>query len=124
MRLAGTLMVFAMLAPANLGAQDTHSGDLAGTWELSVSVGWGATFELKQEGDRITGEADLGEGAKFVLDGRVQGHNVDFVIDMVDGPHPFTVSFGGTMEGEKMEGTVSMEDGSRADWTLIRVDGP
>jgi hypothetical protein len=96
--------------------------EMNGTWELEFSAPWGVvvwTFELEQAGDVLTGESVLGMGT-LVLDGSVSGHDMDFVVDLADGPHALTIEFTGMADPDMIGGEVMFEDGSVSEWTFVR----
>ncbi len=115
----------AVVTPAAVQAQDHAEASFTGTWELTVAVPQMPvmTFELEQDGERITGTADLGHLGTMALEGAVQGHEIDFVLELLDGPHPLTMSCKGMVEAGKISGTMVFDEGERTTWTLTRVDG-
>ncbi len=112
-------------APVAVQAQDHAAASFTGTWELAVPIPQMPimTFELEQDGERITGTADLGDLGTMALGGSVQGHEIDFVLELLDGPHPLTMSCKGMVEAGKISGTMVFDEGERTTWTLTRVDG-
>lgn len=78
--------------------------DVTGKWLLTVSLGDGqggdATFDLKQEGEKITGTYSGAVGEAEVT-GMVKGDEVEFSFESQAGK----VSYKGKVSGETMEGT-------------------
>ena len=121
-----TAMAFAAVAlvPAALRAQDHGGMDFTGKWELEFPAPWGIvvwTFDLEQDGENITGKSVQGMGT-LVLTGKVDGHGIEFVVDLHDGPHALSMAFGGMIEPDAIGGEVTFEDGQSGEWTLTRVE--
>ena len=111
-------------APAALHAQDHGTMDFAGEWELEFPAPWGIvvwTFDIEQDGTTITGKSDPGMGT-LVLTGKVEAHSIEFSVDLHDGPHALSMAYGGTIDGHKIGGKVTFEDGGTSDWVLRRVE--
>ena len=117
------LTVLAM-APTAVQAQDHGGMDFTGTWELEFPAPWGIvvwTFDLEQDGETLTGESKQGMGT-LVLTGKVQGHDIQFSVDLHDGPHALSMAFGGAIASDAIAGEVSFETGETEHWTLTRVE--
>jgi len=80
------------------------------------------TFDLEQDGDKVTGQSVQGMGT-LMFDGTLDGHDLEFVVDLADGPHALTIGFAGTADAKRIAGTVEFDDGSSSEWTLTRADG-
>ncbi len=106
------------LALAVLSLASAWGADLTGTWYFNVemSIGSGSvTFDLKQQGDALTGtyRGTLGE---LPVKGRVEGDKVVITFDADAAGEKFTATYSGVIKGPKdMEGQVKY--GSLADGT-------
>ena len=125
------LPVFALLAtvlaPATLQSQGHGQGHksitLNGDWNLEFSAPWGVTvwtFDMEQDGETLEGKSDPGMG-QLLLDGELKGQDIEFVVDLKDGPHALTISFVGSVDGDTVRGTAEFEDGSSGNWTFTRA---
>jgi hypothetical protein len=81
-----------------------------GIWKLTMQTPIGerkSTLALKNAGGTLTGTMTAEEGnATEVYDGKVSGNNASWKAD-IKNPMPLTLSFTGTVDGEKISGTVS-----------------
>ena len=120
-----TLIFAAAVAmPAALQAQDHGGMDFTGKWELEFPAPWGVvvwTFDLEQDGETLKGKSEQGMGT-LVLTGKVQGHDIQFSVDLHDGPHALSMGFGGAVAQDAIAGEVSFENGETGNWTLTRVE--
>ena len=110
-------------APALLQGQAHDAALLTGSFDLEFEAPWGAvlwTFDLEQDGEDFTGASDQGVGT-FVLQGSMSGHEIEFFVELKDGPHPLDFVFAGKVEADGIRGSVRLEDGSNEKWTLTRV---
>ncbi len=88
--------------------------DVAGTWKLSAPGGT-YTLQLKQRFQELSGEAKVDGRTVPLEDGRLTGDTVSF--SLRDGSTP--LRFGGTVNGERMEGTT--KGGKAGKWSASRT---
>ncbi len=118
-------VVVTLTAPAALQAQHQAGALLTGTFDLEFAAPWGVVvwqFELEQRGETVSGTCVLEMGT-LVLDGTVKGHDIEFVVDVADGPHALTIEYSGQASDSEIGGAVTFEDGSSAEWTFKKVEG-
>jgi hypothetical protein len=113
------LVVLCSLRAAALGGQD---GDVTGTWDLSVSSESGsgdAVLVLKQEGQDVSGtyKGRMGEAP---VSGSVNGNRIRFMVRLHFRDMSFAVSYSGTVQGDRMEGSVDFGDGRTGTWKAVR----
>ena len=81
-----------------------------GTWKLSMKTPIGerkSTLELKEAGGAVTGKLTGEEGnATDIFDGKAAGASISFKAN-IKSPMPLTLEFTGTVEADKISGTVS-----------------
>jgi SAM-dependent methyltransferase len=91
-----------------------------GNWALSVPVGNGGEnlqVALKQNFQKLSGTARLGDKSYPLTETRLRGADVAFAF--VDGNGVKRV-FTGRAAGDKMEGTTAAQGGAKVNWTASR----
>lgn len=96
---------------------------VSGRWTARLEYGRGSadhTFELQQDGARLKGthraEFDTGDIA-----GTVSGKNVQFRSSYrIQGQH-LSYTFSGTVEGDRMSGTVNQGEYGETRWSAVRA---
>jgi alpha-galactosidase len=102
--LAAALSAALLLATVLTGAQT----DLTGFWVFRVPTGDGnfreSFFDLKQNGEKITGKAIQGSRETPFSEGSFAGGKLHFVISFTSGNPPQTrqVTYEGTLQGDKI----------------------
>jgi hypothetical protein len=92
---------------------------------------WNATLELeivkghpvltfKQDGEKITGTYEGRYGASS-LEGTVKDKAIQFVVTMIAEGTQTIGTFAGTVEGDKMSGTVTFEGAGDGTWSATRA---
>jgi len=86
--------------------------DLTGSWSLTVESPRGtqeSTAELTMAEDgTLTGSVSGSRGEASISEGWVSGHDFSFTVAMSMGGRSMEAVYTGTVEGEEMEGNVSM----------------
>lgn len=86
-----------------------------GTWKLSMQTPLGdrnATLTLASAGGALTGKLTGEEGnTTDIYEGKLDGNGASWKAD-IKSPMPLTLSFTGTLDGDKMAGNVSAAVGS------------
>jgi hypothetical protein len=108
-RAGAATVTAANAAPASASEKPAEKIDVTGSWNVTVETEAGSgnpTFNLKQEGEKLTGKYKglLGE---FDVAGTVKGDKIEFSFKasgQVDG----TVSYTGTTDGKTMKGKLSL----------------
>lgn len=80
-----------------------------GAWACTVDSPMGAqqfTLTVASAGDRFTGRAEGGLGAMEIEDGSVQGDTLAWPM-RVTKPMPVTLNCKATVDGDRLEGSVS-----------------
>jgi hypothetical protein len=138
-RLYPIVFVFLLGAPLLL-AQDSESNNsqptnIGGAWQLSWQGRGGsqqATIQIQQDGSKLSGtfQGPLGSSP---LAGSVDGNNVSFSVQM-QGRRTITLTFTGTIDGDKMSGTLQPQGGGGGregrergqgnhSWSAVRQQG-
>lgn len=91
-------------SPQNSAQDGIEASNLSGIWQVSFNGKRGgrqATMQLKEDGTKLSGSFQ-GERGSAPLKGTLNGNQVSFTVKM---PRR-TLSFSGSVEGDKMSGTT------------------
>ncbi|MGA8273083.1 MAG: hypothetical protein WB919_16090 [Candidatus Sulfotelmatobacter sp.] len=102
-------LLLLMLASTFLAAGDT-AASLTGKWQLSWEARLGTergTIQIEQVGTKLSGtyQGRLGSSKAY---GNMEGQHINLNIDF-GGAAPFTISFTGTVDGDKMGGKFAIK---------------
>lgn len=113
--LLGLLAVIALPALAAAPAPENPTGK----WLATVDAGGAPvelTFDLKTEGEKLTGTITVMGNPTPISDGKVKGEEVAFKLafDMGQGGPPLEISYVGKLKGDNltMKSTFAMGDGA------------
>lgn len=84
--------------------------DVTGTWNMTVETQAGSgspTFDLKQEGDKVTGQYN-GQLGQAAVTGTVKGNEVTLQYTVSGQGQELTVVYTGVVEGDTMKGKVTL----------------
>ena len=102
-----TVALLAMLAVA------ASAADITGKWVAQVPGRQGATmeqtFNFKQSGEALTGTVSGGRGDQEITQGKVAGDSVSFVTVMSFGGGEMKMVYKGSIAGNEIKFTRSME---------------
>jgi hypothetical protein len=79
-----------------------------GKWEIVINSPLGAqkaTLELKADGASLTGSQQAVQGSGPLENGKVDGNNLSWSAKITS-PMPMTLDFTGTVDGDKLSGSV------------------
>ncbi|HML17159.1 MAG TPA: hypothetical protein VK419_09040 [Bryobacteraceae bacterium] len=110
-----------MCALVALTSLVAFAADVTGKW-TSEATGKGGpqTFNLKQDGGKLTGTVEGGRGgAVEISNGKVDGDNVSFEVVREMGGNSMTIKYTGTVSGASMKLSVDTGRGPR-DITLTK----
>jgi hypothetical protein len=129
-----------LLAAPLLLAQDSESNNsqppnIGGAWQLSWQGRDGsqrATVQIQQDGSKLSGTFQGPRGSS-ALTGSVNGNNISLSVRM-QGRRTVTLAFTGTIDGDKMSGTLQPQGGGGGrerrgggqgnhSWTAVRQQG-
>ena len=100
-------------------AQAADKVDLTGTWEVEIEIAGQQgmpVFELKQQGDKLTGKYQGNFGDQEVT-GKVDGDKVEFSFEIQDGA---VATYTGKVNGDKMKGEADYAGQANGEWTAKR----
>ena len=105
--------VTAFAAPANV----------AGQWSVSLELGsivGHPTLDLKQDGEKLTGTYRGRYGAS-PLEGAVKENQLGFTVTMTAEGQETSGYFSGTVDGDRMSGSVEFEGAGYGTWSATRT---
>lgn len=79
-----------------------------GKWEITINSPLGAqkaTLDLKTDGASLTGSQQAAQGSGPVENGKVDGNSLVWSAK-ISSPMPMTLDFTGTVDGDKLSGSV------------------
>jgi hypothetical protein len=119
-RLTFVSLVLASLALAPLAAEPAK---VAGQWNISLELGeitGRPTIDLKQDGEKLSGTYRGRYGAS-PIQGSVKDNQIEFTVTMAAEGQQTSGYFAGTVEGDKMSGTVEFEGAGEGTWVATRA---
>jgi hypothetical protein len=79
-----------------------------GKWEIVINSPLGAQkaqIDLKAEGGSLTGSQQAAQGSGPLENGKIDGNNLSWSAK-ISSPMPMTLDFTGTVDGDKLSGSV------------------
>jgi hypothetical protein len=93
-----------------------------GTWDFTMASPFGsvdATVTMKADGDKLSGEFDLGGGRKLTIEeGSIQGNTISFRLTR-EGAMSMIYEMSADIEGNSISGTAAAM-GTTAPWSMSR----
>jgi hypothetical protein len=112
-----TLVLSALLGLFALAAS---AADVTGKWAASVPGRNGnqdLTFNLKQDGSAVTGTITGGRGDQTISNGKVDGDNISFDVEVAFGDNKITQNYKGVVAGSEIKFTRSGGRGNPLEFT-------
>ena len=84
------------------------AADVTGKWVAQIPGRNGnqeTTFNLKQEGSTVTGTIAGGRGDQTISDGKVDGDNISFAVNLEFNGNKITQNYKGTVSGSEIKFT-------------------
>lgn len=81
---------------------------LDGKWEITINSPMGAqkaTLDLKADGVTLSGSQTAMQGTQPLTNGKIDGNKLSWSASITS-PMPMTLEFSGTVEGDKLSGSV------------------
>jgi hypothetical protein len=101
---------FLILISGLFAAAENPPPNVSGKWQLSWEARLGAehgTLQLDQDGAKLTGSYH-GHLASQQISGTIKEKTITLNLEF-PGPHPFTLIFTGTIDGDKMAGKFEIQ---------------
>ncbi|MBC8164401.1 MAG: hypothetical protein H7Y20_00870 [Bryobacteraceae bacterium] len=116
MKLRSFAMAFTLMA---LTAISMFASDVDGKWTASMTGPNGqsreVTFNLKADGDKLTGTMSGRQGDQPIEDGKIDGKNISFSRTMGERK----MSYKGSIEGDELKMKVSTAGGEMPDRDVV-----
>jgi hypothetical protein len=113
-----------MVIGAMLVAANAWAADVDGRWTGSIETPMGAVnveFAFKADGTSLTGTMAGPDGSKIeIKEGKVDGQNITFVINLDFGGMPLTLSYAGVVSPEKIDMKMEVV-GMPFEFTVVKV---
>ena len=110
MRMRNCFLIAAMAA---LLAMTASAADVSGKWVGQMPTRDGntreATFDLKANGDKLTGTMSGPQGGIEIKDGKVSGNDISFKVPLEFNGNSFVLIFKGTVSGDQIKFTRGRE---------------
>ena len=114
MKLRLFLILTVALALFTTGA---FAADITGKWTAETKGRDGETrtqtFNLKQDGDKLTGTVSTQMGESQISDGKVDGDSVSFVVKMERNGNEMKMPYTGKVSGDEIQFKVESPRGTR-----------
>jgi hypothetical protein len=113
------------LKEAKPGEGEKPAVNVSGKWEIALEgqMGMSLTIEFSQEEAALSGKLITPFGAFDFTDGLVSGKDVSFEISISVAGQDIDLFFSGTVEGERMRGSVVQAGSGSAEFTAKRIPG-
>jgi Amidohydrolase family len=112
------------LKEAKPGEGEKPTVNVTGKWEMTLEgMGMKATVEFMQEEAALTGKMTLPFGAFEFTGGAVSGKTFSFEVTLSAGGQDIDLFVSGSVEGERMTGTVVQGGAGSAEFTAKRIPG-
>ena len=96
------------------------AADVTGKWTAQVPGRNGnqeLTFNLKQDGGTVTGTITGGRGDQTISNGKVDGDNISFDVELTFGDNKITQNYKGTIAGDEIKFTRGGGRGNPIEFT-------
>ena len=105
--------LFPLAAMAVLLAMTASAADVSGTWTAQVPGRNGqtreTTFNLKADGNKLTGTMSGPQGEIGIKDGMISGDNISFKVALEFNGNSFVLLFKGVVSGDQIKFTRGRE---------------
>ena len=108
--------LLALIATAAFAQHHDHDTQVAGKWQISMDTPHGAMngpMTIEQDGSKLTVKIEMEHTGTLNLSGKIEGNSIS--LDMQRGE--MSMKLNGTLNGNKMEGTMSPQGGA---WSATR----
>ena len=118
------LAVSTGIIAAALAVSVTAQTNVAGQWTVTSSTDQGenppSTMTLQQDGETLTGSLDTDQGV-VEFTGTMSGDQIEFVLELDAGGMVMEITLKGTVDGDKMMGTLDLGGYGGGDWAATRI---
>jgi len=112
------------MVTAALAVAVTAQTDVTGSWTVTSSTDQGAnppsTMTLQQDGDKVSGSLVTDQGT-LEFEGTMSGDKIEFTIAIDAGGMTMEITLSGTVDGDKMTGTLDLGGYGGGEWAATRI---
>ena len=115
------LMLFALLV-AMLGS--AFASDPTGTWKATFDTQIGEqhyTYDLKADGEKLTGKATNDRGSRDISEGVVKGDDISFVENVDFQGQSLRIEYKGKISGDEIKFTRKVGDFATEEFTAKKA---
>jgi hypothetical protein len=102
-----------LIAAAVLLAMTASAADVSGKWVGQMPTRNGetreTTFDLKSDGDKLSGTMSGPQGEIDIKDGKISGNDISFKVPLEFNGNSFVLIFKGTISGDQIKFTRGRE---------------
>ncbi len=116
------ILVVAALAMACVAS--AYAADVTGTWKASFDTQIGEqhyTYELKADGDKLTGKATNDRGTSDITEGTVKGDDIFFVENLNFQDQKIRIEYTGKISGDEIKFTRKVGDFATEEFVAKRA---
>ena len=113
--------------PKQKGGGKSKAVDLTGQWQVESTVDGQTedyTAHFEQAGETLTGSVNGKLGQGRITSGSVSAGGVSFQATFSVQGLNLEISFEATIDGGRLEGTATLQDGTEFEWTAVRIEDP
>ena len=97
------------------------AADVSGTWEFTMQTPRGddriSEVSIEQDGEKIKVTMEGFQGDEIIGEGTVKDNKIEWTMNMSSPRGEFSITYSGTVDGDKMSGQAQMGDFGSMEWT-------
>jgi hypothetical protein len=109
--------ILVMLAAVALLATGLFAADVTGKWSAEMEGRDGQkrtqTFDLKADGDKLTGTVSSPRGERPIIDGKISGDDISFAVEVEFGGEKRKMQYTGKIVGNELKMKVGAGERTR-----------
>jgi hypothetical protein len=112
------------LAAAVVTVAVAAQSNVAGRWNVTFNTDDGSnsgTMTLQQDGEKVTGSTTTDQGGTIEFEGTISGNKLEWVVEIDAGGTFLEIALEGTVDGDKITGTLDFGGYGGGDWTATRA---
>ena len=97
------------------------AADVSGTWEFTMKTPRGddriSEVSIEQDGEKIKVTMEGFQGDEMIGEGTVKDNKIEWTVNMSTQRGDISITYSGTVDGDKMSGQAQMGDFGSMEWT-------